>query len=329
MKRKRVGWIAGILILVLLLGGCAKSMGGSYMAKDEAYNETYAETTMATESGVAEEKTAYGSSENQAQAQAQQGAKIIYTTQMSVETEHYDEYLAGVYETLAKVGGHEQNSYIYNTYEGRRNAELTLRVPSEKRNEFIDTVSGLGNVTSISNQSRNITLQYVDTQSRIEALRTEQTRLLELLAKADNMTDILSIEERLTEVRYELQNFETVKNGYDYDVDYSTVTMSIYEVGREAVGNRQTLGGRLTNGFRNQLDRVKEWAQDVLVWLASNFIFVIIWLAVIFGAVKLILAFVHRGKGKERRARRKNKKAEPAGQIAAEEAADPGEEKLS
>ena len=326
MKRRRFGKAAILLVMVLTLVGCAAKSAGNYMAKDEEYYET---TRAETSYGVAEEKTADSGGSGAAAEQAQKNAKIIYTTELDVQTEHYDEYLSGVYEALRAAGGHEQNSYIYNRTSGYRSAELYLRVPSDKRLEFIDSVSALGNVTSVRNTSRNITLNYIDTESRIEALRTEQSRLLELMQQADNMTDILAIEQRLTEVRYELQNYESVKNGYDYDVDYSTVTMYVTEVNREVVGNEQTLGGRLVKGFTGQLYRVSEFLQDLLVWLVSNFIFVILWVAAIFGVVKLFLALRRRARqnrdenGTSRR-RRRGRKAEEA---AAEAAAEPEAEK--
>ena len=317
--KKHIRSAAAVLALVLVFGGCGNK--GSYMVKEDAYDGydyggydadyEYFETTAA-----AAEKAADGIAPEEMQdasrteTAAQTGAKIIYTTQIDVETEHYDDYLAGVYRTLAAVGGHEQSSYIYSRNNDYRRAELTLRVPSEKREEFIDAVSGLGNVVSINNQSKNITLQYVDTESRIEALRTEQTRLLELLEKADNMYDILAIEERLTQVRYELQTYESIKNGYDYDVDYSTVTMSIDEVNREITGNEQTLGGRISKGFREQLYRVGEGAKNFLVWLASNFIILFLWIAVIALAVKLIYSLSHRGREKKPKKRRSRKEME-------------------
>ena len=305
---KMMARLAALLLIVALLAGCdgkSTSYDGAYYKEDSFNNAAYdrEETTwaeaavpaeMAFEGKTAEAGSGAASGNGADVSQNTKGQKIIYTTYMDVETEHYDEYLAAVYQKLAEVGGHEDGSYIYNRGGGYRSAELTLRVPSDQRQAFIEGVSGLANVISVNNSSRNITLQYVDTESRIEALRTEQARLLELMEQATEMSDIIAIEDKLTDIRYEVQSYQTMKNGFDYDVDYSTVTMNIYEVQKEVPAGDDTLGSRISRGFKQQLYRVGEGAKDVLVWLASNFIVVLIWLAVLYVVVRLFLLLKRR-----------------------------------
>ena len=64
-------------------------------------------------------------------------------------------------------------------------------------------VSEIGNVTQKNESVEDVTLQYVDVESRKKALETEQERLMELLSSAENMEDLLAIESKLSEVRYE------------------------------------------------------------------------------------------------------------------------------
>ena len=73
-------------------------------------------------------------------------------------------------------------------------------------------------------------LVWVETQVRCDALNTEYTRLLELLEQAKSLNEILEIENRLTEVRYELQRIESQLRTYDNLVDYATITLNISEV---------------------------------------------------------------------------------------------------
>jgi hypothetical protein len=85
-----------------------------------------------------------------------------------------------------------------------RYANLTIRVPVDQLDAFVEHVSGASNVVHYSENAKDITLSYVATQRRITALETEQTRLLELLAQAENMSDLLQIEQLLTDVGTEL-----------------------------------------------------------------------------------------------------------------------------
>ena len=88
-----------------------------------------------------------------------------------------------------------------------RYADLTLRIPVEKLAEFTAAVNSLSNVVSSSRNTEDVTLQYVDTESRVKTLETERDRLLELMEQAETMSDLLEIESRLTEVRGELERY--------------------------------------------------------------------------------------------------------------------------
>ena len=81
----------------------------------------------------------------------------------------------------------EISGLSYYNMDGSRYAWLTLRIPADRLDEFVTVVSGLGNVTSQNESVQDVTLQYVDVESHIEALETEQTRLLELMEQAESM----------------------------------------------------------------------------------------------------------------------------------------------
>ena len=68
-----------------------------------------------------------------------------------------------------------------------------------------------------------MTLQYVDLESHKKALTTEQDRLIELMEQAETVEDIITIEGRLSEVRYQLESMESQLRTYDNKIDYSTV----------------------------------------------------------------------------------------------------------
>lgn len=88
-------------------------------------------------------------------------------------------------------------------------------------------VSEIGNVTQKNESVEDVTLQYVDVESRKKALETEQERLMELLSSAENMEDLLAIESKLSEVRYELENYGSQLRMLDNQIDYSTVNVDV------------------------------------------------------------------------------------------------------
>ena len=140
-------------------------------------------------------------------------------------------------------------------------------MPAEDADSFTEQVSGLANVVSKEKNLEDVTLRYVATESRLTALETEEARLLELLAQADNMTDLLEIEARLTDVRYELENTASQKRLYDNQIDYATIYLSIEEVQEYTPVEEPTLWERISGGFMDSLKGLGEGALDLLVWL--------------------------------------------------------------
>ena len=235
--------------------------------------------------------------------------KWIVTVDMSAETEDLDTLLANLEEAIEKMDGYVEDQNIYNgsTYAARRrrNANLTIRIPAADVDAFATEVSGIANVVSKNVSREDITLKYVATESKVTALKTEETRLMELLAKAENMSDLLEIEARLSDVRYELESYSSQLRLYDNQVDYATIYLFIDEVQEYTPIAEKTVWERIRDGFKSSLEGVGDGFVDVTVWVLANSPYLVVWGAVLIAAVLLL-----RTLGK-RRSLRKPIKAAP------------------
>ena len=227
--------------------------------------------------------------------------KLIRNLSMDAETEDLDALLEHVESRVKELEGYVEKKEVYmgSYYASRvyRNASLTLRIPAEKADSFTEKVKEASNITSITEDVKDVTLQYVATQSRITALETEQTRLLELLAKAANMSDLLQIEARLTEVRAELEQVTSQLKLYDNLVDYATIRLSIREVKEytqpeEEQSFFQRIGSGLVKSFKN----VWNFLVELVVFLITSLPYLIL-IGAVLTAVLLI--------GKKRKTRKK------------------------
>ena len=75
-----------------------------------------------------------------------------------------------------------------------------------------------------------VILEYVDFESRKTSLLAEEQRLIELLEKAENLTDVIQLEDKLSEIRYEIDRIESSLRTFDSLVSYSTITLNVQEV---------------------------------------------------------------------------------------------------
>ena len=172
--------------------------------------------------------------------------KLIRTVYMDAETQSMTDLLTWMDGRVAELSGYYEQKSVYRR--GSRDdgsffhsGDFIIRIPAQNLDQFVSLVGERANVTSTSETTENVTLTYVSTKSRVEALETEQKRLLELLENAETMEDLLTIEERLTEVRWELENYASQLRVLDNQVDYSTIHLNIWEVDKPTVVVERTV----------------------------------------------------------------------------------------
>ena len=300
---KKLVSLALVMLLVLsLFAGC----GGSSMAKD-AIAEPAARQEMAVEAPMMMANGTVTSDSTAEVGQSVPGTeqKLIKTIRMDVETEDLEALLPQISAKIGAMGGYVENQELYNgsSYSSyrHRSANLTVRIPAANLNGFVEDVKGVSNVVSYNESTENVTLRYVSTESRMKALEVEQERLLELLAKAENMSDLLEIEARLTDVRYELESVTSQLRVLANQVDYATVYLYISQVKVYTETEEQTVWQRIGSGFKENLRDMGENLTDFFVWLVTYSPQLIIWAIVIAIAVTVV---------KKRIAKRKAKKEE-------------------
>lgn len=276
MKTKRfVAFVLTFLLIAGLFVGCAAK---SDMAGDMAAPESYREYgNVLTDSQESPSTTTAGTSSYQ---------KKIRTLEMYAETEDMDTLLANVENRVNELGGYVEQKEVYrgSAYADRvyRNAHLTLRVPAEQADLFVEKVSEVSNITSTTEDVDDVTLQYVATESRITALTTEETRLLELLAKAENMEDLLLIEARLTEVRTELEEVTSQLRLYDNLVNYATIRLHISEVKEYTPTQEKTFWQRIGTGFMDNLKDLGTGLANFVVFLIAGSPYLVLIAAILF-----------------------------------------------
>lgn len=298
--KKRIHLLSVLLAIAMFVTGCGdsakyESAASAPMAADMAMEEAVAEEAYEMEAPAAGATTSSEVSQT-----AQVGRKLIRTFDINIETKEFDEVMAGIQAKVQGLGGYIEQSSLdggsayYSHY--NRYSDMTVRVPSDKLDSFVENVKESANVTYISESTEDITLKYVDTESRKIALETERDRLLELLEKAETVEDIITIEGRLSEVRYQLESYASQLRTYDNLVDYSTVHISIREVDRETKVEPKTFWEEVTEEFGDSLYGIGRDCKNFVIWFLGSTPYLLIWAAVI-----IIVVIGFRTIGKKRR----------------------------
>ncbi|MBQ5406803.1 MAG: DUF4349 domain-containing protein [Oscillospiraceae bacterium] len=337
MKKTISLLLAALLMFSLCACGSAKSdsaSAGGYAAPaaSEIYTEGSGASSYAEEADYGLAMLNSASADSSAAENASPDAdtpeltpeKIIYSADVKVETTDFDGSISRVDELLAACGGWVESSSVnganfYNItrgYASTRSASYTLRIPSSRFDELMNSLSALGNVPYTHTYTENVTAQYFDTEAHLKAYQTQEARLLEMMEIAESVEDIVTLEDRLTELRYRIESLQSTLKNWDRRVSYSTVYLSLQEVQEYTPEAEVKLsyGQRLWRSFSGGIKGAAAFFSELLVWLVGA-----LPTLVILAAIVLILRPLFK-KWSARRKEKKQRRSAPKTEVKTEDA---------
>lgn len=248
--------------------------------------------------------------------------KMIYSANLEIQTTEYDAAIAALESSVTAFGGFVEQSNTYGDIRYNddgtsrvvnRMADYVVRVPATRFQEFLSQADGLGNVLSCNRYAENVTSHYTDQEARLASLYTQEERLLSMLEKSEDVESLIALEERLADVRYEIESIERNLRNLDRRIAYSSVTISLHEVEiytptkpvQRTFGEK--LSDALTDGWRSFSRGVQYFLIDLVYALPGIILFLLIAGAAVLIALRL-------------RKKHKAKKAAKAAKAAEEEA---------
>lgn len=289
----------------------AAASGGMYReeaAAEEAVADVDSAANMKMNSALLEERGDTGADSTGSDGQVDtseipDSRKLIRNVDLSFETTDFDTFVQDIQRKTTALGGYIESSDVSgNAYtDRRRSAYFTLRIPKPQVDTFLSFAEGEANLTRKYENTQDITLQYYDTESRKKALQSEYDRLLELMAKAESVDAVIAIEQRLSEIRYQLDSFESDLRRYDNQVDYSTVTVDVSETTVLTASEKSGFWSRVQANLESNLEDLCDAAIGFLIWFLSS-LPVLLALAILFLIIYRIVKAI--------RSRRKARKAE-------------------
>ena len=303
MKKQLALILAALLVPALLWGCGAKSTEAQdvyYRAEGEVLKEDALSAAVPDLDNAMSAATS-PSLENDPGSNLPEGRKLIRKVNMEVQTKNMDALLPEIEQQVAALGGYLERREVYsdsNSSSQWRTAYLTVRIPADNADRFLDKVGAAANVTSLNETLTDVTLDYVATESRIKALQAEEARLLELMDQAQNLTELLEVEARLTDVISELESVESQLRLYDSMIDYTSIQLSIRQVTEITTPeDEMTLWERISTGFMGTLTELGDTLVDLFVWvIVSSPVLAV--LGVVAFAVYWLIRFIWKRKQK-------------------------------
>lgn len=110
----------------------------------------------------------------------------------------------------------------------RQTATVTVRVPAASFSSVMNQIRGIAKeVTGESSNASEVTEEYTDLQARLRNLQSIEQQYLQLLGRAEAISDILTVQDRLNSVRAEIEQVQGRINLLDSLTDMATITVNI------------------------------------------------------------------------------------------------------
>jgi hypothetical protein len=128
---------------------------------------------------------------------------------------------------------HRSGGYLSAAAETRADGEwrqaTTIRVAPAQFRVLLNSLAGLGIIEEKKLSTDDVTAEHADVATRLQTKRATAQQYTVLLAKAQKIKDILDIEEKLGEVREEIEATESRLKTLNNQVAYSTIKLTLYQ----------------------------------------------------------------------------------------------------
>ena len=315
VKKLMIAMLSTAMALMLCFAGCSSNSKGLPEDYDYAVTEDVAYTEPA-EAPAPDTATAYEYGlDTSAYADMDKaklntgdmygGRKIIRNYDISLATNTFDDNLAYINAKLSELGGYVLSSSLSGSKpeaygDSGRSLSMTLRVPAEKASDFVSGVQQLGKVNYIHDYTDDVTDQYFDADTRLAVLKDQLERLRAIMVETDNLADIITLEERISEVMLQIEELTGTLKRYDALIAYTTIDLSINE--RNAISgpaDTKGTGERISEGFTDTLNGVATFFVNFFVWFVSSLPVLIILAAITVAVVFIVKHAVKKNRAKK------------------------------
>lgn len=275
----------------LAVSNSAASSGGSINGSPSRHSESGASTT--ENNNITEDR------------------KLIRTIRLEIRVPSSD-LLGNTVESLKGLtdnsGGYVTNNDIDygSNYAG---GEIVVRIPKDNADSFMNQVEASGlNVISLSDSSEDVTLEYSDVSTALEVQKINREKYLEYLEQARDVNEILAIEDRLSDVVTQIEQYQSRLLLLDNQIDYTRVSIRISCTTSKS---RDSLGERVKQRFGEIGSRFIETLLDGLEWATGAIAALVFTLPIILGVIfiglKVIMKAVRRKEGKKNKSEKEKK----------------------
>src|SRR5690606_21180035 len=200
-----------------------------------------------------------------------QEQKIIKNATLRFETSDVSQTAQSIIKNAQQYNGFVEKDNESKDY-GRFTRNIIIRVPNKYFDNVItESTKGITHFDEKLITAVDVTSDYIDVEARLKAKRELEARYLQLLTKANKVSDMLEIEKELSSIREEIESKERTLKYYQNKVSFSTIEYTFYKP-IVSSGTTVSYGDKVKNSLKSSVN----WIPGFGLWLISVWPFLLL-----------------------------------------------------
>lgn len=192
--------------------------------------------------------------------------KIIYKAHAKINTQNLPLAIEIIKENL------QDDEWFDEERVSESSAYFVVRVKSARIDNFINAISESGKISNFEKRAIDVSLSYQDTTNQIASYEAERERLVELFEEA-TISDMIYINTRISQIDKELSVLKGTLAQYDSLIEYSEITLYLYQVGTL---DDESFGSKIKNAFFGGWNALITFIKFVIIGVVAIFPFLVL-----------------------------------------------------
>lgn len=232
MKRKLfiIGGSIITLLIIIFIGWILKSS----LFFSDTVNISSDETSVPMERGflfnpLLPQQKAAKLSPSQSPSPVEQ-KKIIKNGSLTLVVDNTDKAVSGITQMAESKKGFVASLNVSDDGDRGKKAWMSVRVPVDVFASAMEEIKALAQVVEAEGvNGQDVTEQFIDLEAQLKNLRATETQFLDVLKTAKTVEDILKVQDRLSQVRGQIESLEGQLKYLANQTDLATITISLSE----------------------------------------------------------------------------------------------------
>ncbi len=211
-----------------------------------------------------------GTAETTGKGAATLPRKIIYTAQVTLVVEDFDETESRIDELVKRFGGYLSESNVNRTQGAQRSGKWVARIPVDQFDEFLSAVVEIGVPENRQTNAQDVTEEYVDLEARIKNKQEIERRVVKLLEdRSGEIKDVIAVENELGRVREEIERMQGRLRYLANVTALTTVTISAREQRNYVPPQAPTLNAQIGQTWTKSVDGLRDLSRMLVLFAVA------------------------------------------------------------